>query len=135
MSNYELELGQALFGQPSRQFDCPQNVARALDVLCSYFELFLKSSDNPFCNTAAKFNCGGFFIQAYWWGDEDESGHDINFKYKDLEVSWYKYLGRGMSCNKRKVSDEFLQQMVAEWESVVRGCAVQKKALDKRGEL
>lgn len=30
------------------------------------------------------------------WGDDEEEMKKPNFRYKNIEISWYKYLGRGM---------------------------------------
>jgi len=35
----------------------------------------------------------------------------LNFKWRDLEISWYKYVGRGMSAN-RKMTTKEIEEML-----------------------
>lgn len=39
-----------------------------------------------------------FEARSYVWSENSPEAELPNFKYKDLEVSWYKHLGRGMSA-------------------------------------
>lgn len=52
--------------------------------------------NSPFSNTGNNFKNDTFEVRAYYWGDDDEEYNKPNFKYKNIEISWYKYLGRGM---------------------------------------
>lgn len=56
--------------------------------------------DSPFDNTGACFKNDVFEVRAYYWGDDEALEKLPNFRCEDVEVSWYKYLGRGMSVNK-----------------------------------
>ena len=63
--------------------------------------------ENPFRNTGnvEGFKTDVFEVHAYDWGgwdinDENSSIQSPNFKWKDLEITWYKYCGRGMSTNR-----------------------------------
>ena len=42
----------------------------------------------------------GMEFRRYYWGDEPELGQLPNFKFRDVIINWYKYIGRGMSTNK-----------------------------------
>jgi hypothetical protein len=97
-TGYEPELGQMCFGQPSKELECPDYVAVALEYLANFFYNEEISKNNPFRNTGQKWHNSVFEVSAYEW-DEDII-QTFNFKYKDIEVSWYKYLGRGMSINR-----------------------------------
>ena len=57
--------------------------------------------DSPFRNTGNEFICPEFEVRAYYWGDDEEEIEKPNFKCGNLEISWYKYLGRGMFINQR----------------------------------
>ena len=57
-----------------------------------------KYYDSPFSNTGNSFKNDIFGVEAYSWDDDYEQPY--NFKYKDIEISWYKYLGRDTSINK-----------------------------------
>lgn len=43
-------------------------------------------------------------MQAYEWNEDIEQ--QFNFKYKDIEISWYKYLGRDTTINKEITPEE-----------------------------
>ena len=55
-----------------------------------------KSYSSPFGNTGNSFKNDVFEVNAYYWGDDEKEIEKTNFKYKNIEISWYKYLGRGM---------------------------------------
>lgn len=67
-------------------------------------------SENPFRNTGNTigFHTETFEVRAYDWGwDNDESGaQPYNFKWRDLEIYWYKYCGRGLYTNRATTHDE-----------------------------
>lgn len=98
MKEYEPEIGQACFGQPSQPLECPTYVEVALEYLANFFYNKDISTENPFRNTGWQWSNKVFEVNAYNW-DEDKI-QPYNFKYKDIEISWYKYLGRGMSINR-----------------------------------
>lgn len=66
---------------------------------------------SPFANTGNNYKNDVFEVRAFDWSDEPEV--EWNFKYKDIEISWYKYLGRGMNWN-RVIKIEELQPMLEE---------------------
>lgn len=63
-----------------------------------------------FSNTGNSFECPVFRVEAYSWSDEEQP---YNFKWRDVEISWYKYLGRGMSAN-QELSPERAAEMLIE---------------------
>lgn len=60
-----------------------------------------KPYDSPFQNTGNIFKTDVFEVYAYYWGDDERLINKPNFKCGDLEISWYKHLGRGTAINKR----------------------------------
>ena len=106
---YELELGQMMFGQPSQELECPDYVGAALEYLANFFYNKSVSKENPFRNTGWEWNNNVFEVEAYDWNEDVKQPY--NFKYKDIEVSWYKYLGRGTSIN-REVSERECWEML-----------------------
>lgn len=113
-----IELGQAIFHENNiKSYDCQKIVSMFLDSLEflmieeNIFNNDEKWDDNPFRNTGnvEGFNNGIFEIHAFDWGDEPK--FDYNFKYKDFEVSWYKHVDRGMTCNKL-LTDEEIKEMI-----------------------
>ena len=119
---YQPELGQLMFGQPSKELKCTGLVESSLRIIQNLMQVKYKDGYTPFDNFGKRFKNEVFECNAYSWDFcycEEElcrCGHTeqtYNFKWKDFEVSWYKYLGRGMSMN-REISDEELLLMVNE---------------------
>ena len=109
MNNYKPELGQAVFGQPFKQFECPDWVEAFLRAIESelgrvQWNLNQEEYSSPFGNTGNKYKNHVFEVEAYDWDEEREQPY--NFKWRDLEIGWYKYCGRGMSMNRELTPDE-----------------------------
>lgn len=111
MKKYEPELGQAFFGQPWKSIECPEWMIGLIEGLRSRLSVagwneYQKEFD-PFDDweDAEIFNRDhkdiGIEVWPYSWNDDVEQKY--NFKYQDIEISWYKHLGRGDSIN-REVS-------------------------------
>lgn len=106
-----MELGNLAFNHNTNQnYDCPYYVVALLkeleNQLCRvYWNKTQQEYDSPFGNTGNRFSNNVFEVQAYSWDDENPT--DYNFKYyvgdkaniKDIEISWYKYLGRDTTVN------------------------------------
>lgn len=88
------------------EFNTPDDVIETLQVI----NTLLNELYSPFENTGARFKNDVFEVQAYDWGNDDQP---YNFKYKDFEVKWYKYLGRCTEQN-RKISKLELDNMLYE---------------------
>jgi hypothetical protein len=104
MKKYIPELGQASFGQPPKEFECPEYVVALLEKIESLlskvmWNLKQKEYDSPFSNTGNKFKNKTFKVEAYNWNESITQKY--NFKWEDVEISWYKYLGRGSSINQK----------------------------------
>ena len=107
MPAYEPELGQMVFGQPHKEHATSNIVEAALAMIreemdCVMWNLHQKEYCSPFSNSGNSFKCDTFEVHAYSWSDEEQP---YNFKWGDVEISWYKYLGRGMSANKDLTPD------------------------------
>jgi hypothetical protein len=115
---YEPELGQVVFGQPYQKYDVDYWLESAITAIRHYL-VATKDNDfaDPFSNSGGDFTCDAFEVQAYNWNDEVDQPY--NFKWRDLQVSWYKYFGRGMSAN-RKVKRGELLKMVDECIDAIR---------------
>jgi hypothetical protein len=117
---YEPELGQAIFGQPYKEYGVSQKLRDALSSidkhLCLKMERLDKNFESPFANSGNKFYCDTFEVESYSW--DDEVDQPWNFKWRDIEVSWYKYFGRGMSVNKN-VSDKEIEEMLDECHKAI----------------
>lgn len=120
--SYEPELGQAMFGQPYKQHEVPEIWDAALSFLRAELDRVMwnreqRQYDSPFGNTANRFECPAFIVEAYSWDDDYEQ--PFNFKWKGVEISWYKYLGRGMSANADLAPDQ-AAEMLTECLAAVR---------------
>ena len=102
MKKYTPELGQAAFGQPFKEYEVSELFYAALRSISNEWDRVMwnihqKCLDNPFSNSGQKWKCDTFEVESYSWDFDKEQ--EYNFKWNDIKVSWYKYLGRGMSVN------------------------------------
>jgi hypothetical protein len=78
---------------------------------------------SPFQNTGNSFQNDTFLVRAYDWGwdfnlDSGGSGlpstpapQPVNFKWKDVDVRWYKHLSRMPELNREVTPDEGIEMM------------------------
>lgn len=104
MKKANLELGNKCFNTNTNQvYECPKNLLLCLITISNVLKFSMQFEnpdyDNPFNNTGNIYKNDVFVVQAYSWNDEVNQPY--NFKYKDIEVSWYKYLGRDTTVNKK----------------------------------
>ena len=100
-----VELGQMCFSPNTiHHYDCPdyvvallRDIARKLDIVM--WNSKQKEYDSPFENTGNDFICDTFEVHAYNWSEDINQPY--NFKCGDIEISWYKYLGRGCTMNNK----------------------------------
>lgn len=107
---YEPELGQLAFGQPWQSEEATEDTNDVLDCLRSAWNVMFGPNDNPFRNTGSRYGGRSFKAHAYSWSDEEQ---EFNFAWRDLRVSWYKYLGRGTTQN-RPLKDGEAREMLKE---------------------
>ena len=108
MEEYEPELGQMIQGQPYHASKCPEYVVALLQYIEYEMELTYEDLDgnSPFRNTGNTFENKTFQVEAYSW---DENIPQLwNFKYLDVEISWYKHLGRGTTINREVYPEEMI---------------------------
>ena len=114
--NYTPEIGQACFGQPYKRYKCPLYLTSHLETVSYELDRMMRNLNqaeynNPFCNTGSTYKNDVFEVEAYSWNYDDEQKY--NFKWRDIEVSWYKHLGRGDSVN-REVSPDEASELLSE---------------------
>lgn len=106
---------------------CPQYIIALLRDLSSELErvqwnVNQKEYDSPFYNTGNSFKTDVFEVRAYYWGEDEAEMDKPNFKCGDVEISWYKHLGRGDTINKRisrrKMEKIYLKCLISilQWE-------------------
>lgn len=103
------ELGQFCGGQPWKQVKAPDYILGALLLIAA--KVGREHEQNPFFNNGGSVETDVFHCEAYSWDDNYEQPY--NFKWRDVEISWYKHCQRGVSMN-RKVSERKLGQMLHE---------------------
>lgn len=105
-----MELGNILFnGNINQRYECPEDIVECLKTLRNALNHYFKKQrkldyDNPFDNTGNSFKNDVFEVIAYSWNDECSTQY--NFKYKDIEISWYKYIGRDTTINRQVTEDD-----------------------------
>jgi hypothetical protein len=116
--NYEPEIGQMCFGQKWQQFAVSELCEAALfhierELSRVMWNMHQEDYNSPFDNTGnvEGFKNDVFEVHAYDWNEEHKQ--PFNFKWKDVEISWYKYCARGISANQEIKSDK-LDQMLNE---------------------
>lgn len=105
-----MELGNFMFNtNQNQQYDCPRYIIALLKEIDNQLSRIMwnknhKKYESPFDNTENKFFNKVFQVQAYEWNEDIEQ--QFNFKYKDIKISWYKYLGRDTTINKEITPEE-----------------------------
>lgn len=98
-----MELGNLMFNtNKNQQYECPRWIVALLNELDNQLDRVMwnihqEEYQSPFENTANSFKNDVFKVQAYDWSDDIEQPY--NFKCGDIEISWYKYLGRDTTIN------------------------------------
>lgn len=98
-----MELGNLMFNtNKNQQYECPRWIVALLNELDNQLDRVMwnntqKEYSSPFENTSNSFKNDVFEVQAYDWNDDVEQLY--NFKCDDIEISWYKYLGRDTTIN------------------------------------
>lgn len=98
-----MELGNLMFNtNKNQQYECSRWIVALLNELDNQLDRVMwnntqKEYSSPFENTSNSFKNNVFEVQAYDWNDDVEQPY--NFKCDDIEISWYKYLGRDTTIN------------------------------------
>lgn len=118
----ELELGNLMFNTNKNQtYECPEYIITLLKTLSIKLEMYYdkkynKEYYNPFLNEYNKFYNNVFTVESYEWNDDIEQPY--NFKCDDVEISWYKYLGRDTTINGEYSKDYILDIFDKCWRSL-----------------
>lgn len=108
----DLELGNIMFNTNKNQvYNCPRWVVALLQDINQKLKIYAWNSghrdfDSPFENTGNRWSNDVFEVEAYSWSDDIEQPY--NFKCEDIEISWYKYLGRDTTINDDYSKDKII---------------------------
>ena len=118
---YTPELGQVVFGNRWDTYECPEWFVALLEALGTEIERITHNNDpddvrQPMANSGTELILSEFEARSYCWEDciceDSETINEhcrackSNFHYGNLEVRWYKHLGRGTSINKSELRPE-----------------------------
>lgn len=92
------------------RFAISTTLLAALESIREKWDELMPAKPSPFSNNASAFVCDVFSVEAYSWTNENQS---YNFKWGDVEVSWYKYFGRSMTANRPVSRSEAGELMTA----------------------
>lgn len=105
------------------KFKCPEWVEALLweinrEMERVHWNVFQKEMDSPFLNTGGKYSNHTFEVNAYSWSDDDED--EVNFRYRDVEISWYKHLGRCTEININPNKTGFNEKMIGMFDECIK---------------
>ena len=114
MTEYTPEIGQVLFGQPYQRFACPEWLEAFLWHIDRELKRVMQNLEqrewlSPFSNTGTRYQNDTFEVQAYSWGEEE--AQEYNFRWEDVRISWYKYLGRGTTVNQSLPAERAIRML------------------------
>ena len=82
------------------------------------WNIYQEEYDSPFRNTGNTFHSNTFTVEAYSWDDEVDQKY--NFKWRDYEITWYKYFPRGMTANRVMSPSECAEMLDDCLEEILR---------------
>jgi hypothetical protein len=93
------------------EFECPEYIEGLIMLIADHVERIEWNRTQerytaPTSNNGAQWSNDTFSMRAYYWGDDEAEQAKPNFKCGDIEVCWYKYLGRGMTINREVTEAE-----------------------------
>lgn len=113
---YVPEVGQALFGQSWQAYPLPEWLESHLCFIEQEMERVMwnrhqREYPSPFRNTGERFENDTFVVEAYSW--DDSTPQPYNFKWCDIEISWYKHVGRGATINRHVAPERGVEMLDA----------------------
>ena len=108
-----IELGQLMFSpNVIHNYECEDWIVALLRDLDRKLQTVMwninqEEYDSPFNNTGNEFIGENFEVHAYNWNEDVEQPY--NFKCGVIEISWYKYLGRGTTINGLYTKDKIVK--------------------------
>lgn len=98
--NYEPEIGQAVFGNPTGDYYFPEFAEAFLMYIFEEIRRVFWNKNQREWENYEDPKIEGIKVRPYCWGEDEEEAEKPNFEFNGVAIRWYKYPGRGMSCNK-----------------------------------
>jgi len=117
VSEYMPELGQACFGAPWSAYAIPEFAESLFETILERLRYIVQNRDQVAWDRAFDPKVPGVIFRSYCWNECrcPEGQHDPNceackpnFVFEEVEIRWYKYPGRGMSCNRELTQGEWI---------------------------
>lgn len=96
---YQPELGQAIFGAPTGEFESPEFVEAFVDYILWRIDLVFWNREQRQWDKFEDPKIPGLEYRSYYWGDDESEMEKANMKWREVELRWYKYPGRGQTVN------------------------------------
>lgn len=119
-----MELGNLMFNTNNQNqlYECPLWVVALLREIESqisrvYWNKNHQEWNSAFGNTGNEFHNSIIDIHAYAWEEDNEV--EANFKCNNIEISWYKYLGRDTTINIDPESKDFKEVIVNMFDKAI----------------
>jgi hypothetical protein len=99
--SYTPELGQAVFGAPYAEFECPEYVDAFVDYILWRIGICYWNREQKEWDRYSDPGIPGVEVRGYYWGDDEKEEAKPNMKLdgSEAEIRWYKHPGRGQTVN------------------------------------
>lgn len=139
---YEPELGQAVFGNPYGERECPEWFEALLrsigDEIWRVTQNCTGNAIRPTSNEASEFVCDTFEMRSYYWGEcecgweakefpepHDDTCYQVELKARFIEAGVYWEQERSMSYDdKRNLQERIYKELTRKYRLPMQGCAV-----------
>lgn len=104
---YEPELGQAVFGCPTSEYELPEFAEALLMYILNEIERVYWNVNRKEWENYQNPGIPQIKVRPYYWGEDEKEARKPNLQYHDVQIFWYKYPSRGVSCNILKRENEW----------------------------
>ena len=108
MLKYEPELGQMFFGNQWGNYELPDYVVCLLQGIFDEISRIHWNIYQKGWGDSEELDFRGVKVRPYYWGDDGIEREKPNFEFENVKIYWYKYFGRGMSCNVEMNAEEWV---------------------------
>lgn len=99
ITHKDVELGQMVFGNPVGEYECTDFIEALCESLFDEIDRIYWNKNQDTWDRYKDPEFPGIEFRPYYWGEEEEEAAKPNFKYKEVEVRWYKYPFRSATVN------------------------------------